>query len=404
MAEGFFINTERLKTYQAHSSPVSMGNLALAAPNYLSEHEQQKRYDLTTLFAEQVEGNIRTDFELKFTGYDLIGEDGRGMDEITKTALTDAEVMANKHPELSFEKRRRKLEREEFRELVGMANGFGPNTMIVVSDFPAELKAAKEDVGGYSVSRKQTMLRVLSRKKDGNVHMSSINLDGSNRQALEAIYASYGIEPEKGELLGQRIRVELDEAEQESAVDDIRKTYDASMTEQFGGEWYGGRRPADRRNTYEFVLRQHDLIDECIRLDKLGWLNEEFMYGVVARMQERFIKYSEGDVAASIAVTSTELTALHQEIIGAGQRAGAMGKVFSGCGVTMGAKGLKGSVSFKLAGYGNQSFDDEDGDCEFISKECPSCGTENVLTRSTKTDSGRIVSGSCGCSKYYAAA
>lgn len=37
----------------------------------------------------------------------------------------------------------------------------------------------------------------------------------------------------------------------------------------------------------------------------------------------------------------------------------------------------------------------DDGDCEFISKSCPECGTKNVKTIVTKTH----ISGSCGCSK-----
>jgi hypothetical protein len=41
-----------------------------------------------------------------------------------------------------------------------------------------------------------------------------------------------------------------------------------------------------------------------------------------------------------------------------------------------------------------------DGDCDFISKKCPLCGTKNVRTLIRKLPSGqKHISGSCGCSK-----
>jgi len=42
----------------------------------------------------------------------------------------------------------------------------------------------------------------------------------------------------------------------------------------------------------------------------------------------------------------------------------------------------------------------EDGDCDFISKQCPLCGTKNVKTLVRRLPSGKKhISGSCGCSK-----
>jgi hypothetical protein len=49
----------------------------------------------------------------------------------------------------------------------------------------------------------------------------------------------------------------------------------------------------------------------------------------------------------------------------------------------------------------DQNGGEEEGDCEFISKECPLCHAKNVKTRVTgisKTDKKHI-KGSCGCSK-----
>lgn len=352
------------------------------------EHEQ--RYDLETYFAELVNGSMRTDFEMHFNGRDLISEDGRGLDETTKDGQLEARKQAKGAPDLWFEVRRRDLEREEFHEAIEMARGERPNTIIAVSDFPQELTDAKGDVGGYNVTRKQTMLRILTRQPGGKVHMYSQSLDGSNRQGLEAIYEHFGLHPEPGELLGQRINVDLPPEKQAILADELTGTYDRSLEAQHGGQWYAGRRPADYRNTYEFVCRQQDLVDECIRLDGFGWLNDSFMYDVAAEMNERFKVEKQGVTRPGFRSMAIDPAILHQAIERAGTEARSRGTSFSACGVTLNADGSSGD-QFEQAGYGNKI----DEDCEFKSKKCPECGEKNVWTKVTKDK----ITGSCGCTK-----
>ncbi len=352
--------------------------------------EYEQRYDLQTYFAELVDGSMRTDFEMRFDGSDLISEDGRGLDATTKDGQRDASRLAERAPDLSFEVRRRGAEREEFHEAVEMARGKRPNTIIAVSDFPQELLDAKHDVGGYNVTRKQTMLRVLTRQPDGSVRMYSQSLDGSDRQALEAIYGRFGVRPEPGELLGQRINVDLPPEQQAVLTDELTGIYDRSLESQHGGQWHAGRRPADYRNTYEFVCRQQDLIDECIRLDNLGWLNENFMYDVAAEMNNRFKAESARLGPKNPRPNIVDSALLHQAIEQAGVGARGQGLSFSACGVTLNADGTNGN-QFEQAGYGSKT----DKDCEFTSKSCPMCGSKNVRTKVTSTR----ISGSCGCSK-----
>src|SRR5665213_2620116 len=148
--------------------------------NDREERERQQRYDLTTQFAELIDGSMTTEFELDFNGHDLIGEDGRGLEETTRIGLQEATAVVKANPNLWFEVRRRSFEREEFEELIKMASGEGPNTMVVVSDFPAELMDATEDVGGYNTRRQQTMMRLFFRRADGTMLMYSQSLDGSS--------------------------------------------------------------------------------------------------------------------------------------------------------------------------------------------------------------------------------
>ncbi len=342
--------------------------LAIQA-EYISfeQREQQKRYDLNTQFAELVDGNMRTNFELQLVGNDLIGEDGRSLRVITDKALAEVQAMAKLNPRLWFEVRRRGLEKDEIDEAVAMARGEGPNTMVIESDFPSELENTPEDVGGYNVRRKQTMQRVLIRKPDGNIQMYSQSLDGSNREALEAIYACFGKTPEPGELLGQRIRIDLPWEEQTNLIDELTGIYDRSLTDQFGGEWYAGRRPVDYRNTYDFVQVQHDLINECIRLDNLGWLNEETMYKIAATMQQRFNHYNYQTPTTTAGLPAPDMSILYREIERAGRQASQMGMSFSACGMTLRAGGFDSSTEnqLELAGYGNKPEEDEYGSLTF---------------------------------------
>jgi len=341
---------------------------ALRKPSlYQEQAELRQHYDLQTQFAELVDGNMRTSFELRFNGSDLIGEDGRSMNKVTHDALDEAKEVAKADLNLWFEVRRRSYERDELHELIDMAYGEQPNTMVVVSDFPPELMGAARDVGGYNVRRKQTMLRVLAHKPDGNIQMYSQSLDGSNRTALEAIYASFGIKPKTGELLGQRISAELSPDQQTTLIDELTGTYDKSLVAQYGGEWYAGRRPADYSNTYDFVCGQHDLIEECVRLQNLGWFNDKMMYKISAAMQRRFKAAQQGTIGIMPHLAAIDPAVLHREIESAGAQARQTGMSFSACGVTLRAEGLDGSTKdqLDLAGYGNKSREDKYGSLTF---------------------------------------
>lgn len=355
------------------------------------EIELQARYDLQTQFSELVDGCMHTTFDLSFDGKDLYGPDGRGLDEVTKNGLEDAKDLAKKNPQMWFGIRRSSFEREERTELIKMAKGDGPNTMVVASDFPAELMNANQDVGGYNVTRKQCMLRVLTRLPSGEVRMHSQSLDGSNRQALEAIYERFGMNPDPGELLGQRINVDLEIEEQANLVGELTGIYDRSLSEQYGGEWYAGRRPADIRNTYDFVCLQEDIIETCIRLQRAGQLNDNIMYNAAATMQKRFESKNVSIVNEDIIKNhSKNSSRLYEELIMNGEQARLAGKTFNACGSTLSGDGFSTQDGFLDTGYGNK---ETKSDCTYISKECPMCGTKNVRTKETSTH----IIGLCGC-------
>ncbi len=374
--------------------------------------ERQARYDLQTQFSELVDGSMRTEFELIFDGRDLYGQDGRSMSDITQKSLRDAHKTAQANPSLLFEARRRGYEKTEIELAIEMAKGNRPNTMIIVSDFPPELVNATADVGGYSVTRKQTMLRVLARLPNGKIKMYSRSLDGSDRRALEAIYAHMGGQAAPGELLGQRMSKDLSAEQQLTLIDELTSVYDRSLTAQRGGAWHAGRSPADYRNTYDFVCRQHDIIDEGVRLKNLGRLTPEIMYKMAATMNARFkgVKVRGGDGAAMPVIFGADMRyALYQELEMNGRQAQRMGRTFSACGETLTAKNSDDSSpsssteqDMKEAGYGNQSAvqPESGGVCVYVHDGCYCCGLNTdgtVRTSKMKVMARRDSSGIAHC-------
>lgn len=322
--------------------------------------------DAATWAAEVLEGNMRTEFEFNFDGRELYGHDGRALTPIFDDATQEAEIKAQQDPSLAFEVRRTKIERGELDDILAMARGEGPNTMVIESDFPEELRDSPVDVGGYNVKRQQAMLRVISRKPDGRITMVSQSLEGSNRQGLEAIRNSLGYETQPGELLGQRMHIDLEPEEQEFFVDQLTGVYDRDLSHQQGGEWRAGWRvPTNRArlNTYDFVLQQDDLIRSFI---KDSARNPDNLYGFAAAMQKRYEQAVKGGQfqppAQAINFAANPMIEMYQAAL----EAKAEGTVFSGCGVSVGRNGeLSTEQELRNLGYGDKADEDKFGSLTF---------------------------------------
>ena len=350
-----------------------------------NEHDAHLRFydDTTTLMAEMLDGSMRTVFDYYYDGHDLYSHDGGALKPLFKEAIRDAEKLVAKNPNLAFELRRRWTENGELNDMLAMASGDAPNTMVTVSDFPPELMDATEDVGGYNVRRKQTMLRVITRQADGSLRMYSQSLDGSDRQALESIYHEMGFDPEAGELLGQRMHLEVPDDDQEYLIDKLMGIYDRSMQTSYGGNWYPGRQPVDYRNTYEFVCGQTDLLEAFT--NSVESLDQHKVYNLAAALQNR---YTNKPMPANIHV-APRMNPLW-EMQHAGNIARAENKSFSGCGITLNVGGSSDLNSeFSEQGYGNQT--NEETKYNFDKKmHCVVC------QQSPKKDEAKKMCGPCG--------
>jgi len=319
------------------------------------DYEARAKNDAETWLAEVLDGNMRTPFEFVFDGRELYADDGGACKPIFEEALKDANAIADASPNLSFELRRRRKELEEYYDMLAMARGELPNTMVVVSDFPPELMDTHEDVGGYNVKRKQAMLRVLA-YRDGKITMTSQSLDLSNREALEAIYQHLGVECESGELLGQRIHIDASSERQEFLVDELTGVYDRSLQQQKGGTWHAGQRDVRPLNTYEFVCQQTDLTsilaDEFLK----GSYSSEIVYGIAAAARKRYMGYIEVRILHDSIYIDPQIRQqlLWEEIMQATTEAKTQGIVFSGCGASVGVS-LGAEDQLSANGYGNKT-------------------------------------------------
>ncbi len=352
--------------------------------------EQRVHDNLKTWLAETLHGTMRTLFEYRFDGRELYARDGGELAPIFDDAITAAEEIARCEPNLAFELRRRQIERSEYEAMLEMARGELPNTMVVVSDFPEELMDATEDVGGYNVHRKQAMLRVITRHEDGRLLMRSQSLDGSNRRALEAMYTALGYRAEPGELLGQRMHLDLPDDDREFLTDYLMGVYDRELSAQYGGLWYAGIQGANPFNTYEFVLAQEDLLGTYLKLSQ-GEANTQLLYGVAAAMQERYDLALKGRLPfAAMEFNPHSMHTVYGEMQAAGQRATAAGKAFNGCGASIGPSGqMTAANEIGELGYGNKT--DEETKYKFDRKmHCVVCQAP------PKKDEPKKMCGPCG--------
>ena len=313
--------------------------------------------DTTTWLAEALNGNMRTAFSYSPSTEGLVAQrDNRPIKKIFVDAVEETRQKNEQDQRFGFEHRRRLVELDEYEEMQTMSDDpTAPNTMIVVSDFPEELRNAGKDFGGYNTTRQQTMLRVITKDQTGMITLVSQSLDKSDREGLEAIYGRFGIMPQRGELLGQRIKINIDEKFQKQLPNVLTNIYDTKLTEKYGGEWFAGRNPTDYRNTYDFACQQTDLIN----VFNAGSKNLDARLGLVAAVEVRFenrtLKPNKnlGNYFGGLQFISA---AAEMEFYG--RLAKASGKPYSGCGMTIGGS----NEELSALGYGDADKKNDSGD------------------------------------------
>lgn len=331
-------------------------------------HELATRDDTATWLAEALDGSMRSEFSYRFDGLDLIARDGRALKPIFMDAIEDARDKTEHDPSKHFELRRREIELQEYDDIIAMAKGDTPNTLIVVSDFPEELESSQKDIGGYNVTRKQAMLRVITREDNGEIKMVSQSLDRSDRRGLEKLYKFVGEEAMPGELLEQRIALNLDSKIKDKLPETLTRVYDNHLQDYYGGEWYAGRRGEDRRNTFEFANMQQDLLQAFFA----GPRDQSATYNLAAAIQGRFDSKSWHEQISISAFNNPDrpMLSVIMEMEQQGRRARAEGRDYSGCGSTI---SMGSEEELSNLGYGDSDKKSDDGEMKCVN--CPECKT-----------------------------
>lgn len=324
--------------------------------------ELQRRNDLETLFAECIDGSMRTPFEYSYDANKdkLFARDGSDIDKIFDDSYVDICKVVEENPNAEFDKRRVAKELGERDDMYAMVKGELPNTMVVVSDFPEELQDYPSNYRGYNISRKQTMLRIVV-KNGSSLVMYSQSLDLSDRRGLEAIYGYLGFEAKSGELLGQRMHLELESKRQQSLIDELQNTYDQELMRRTGKLYNAGIEVnSDERiiNTYDFVRSQKDLVGLAVA-EVLGFnFNSDKLYSTIAALQYRYEgmkKKNQPSSILSIPKTPAQASLLYYSIDmerqRASQEARREGKTFSACGLTIDVGELSSVEELSGLGY-----------------------------------------------------
>ena len=379
-------------------------------PHPTQYNEQLRlRNDIETLYAESLCGSMRTPaiYDYDPLAVELYAEDGGLLGSVFENALKDIEQKAVEYPEFNFEVRRRRHERAEYDEMLNMMDNESTNTIVVVSDFPAELQDANQSVGGYDIDRKQAYIRVLA--KDGDkLYLYSQSLDGSDRHALEQLYTELGYQAKPGELLGQRLQITLDPQDQHLLIDRLTATYDDMLQQNTGVKHYAGipMYNIDPIDTYAFVKKQSDIIGLSITMHASGELTYKKQYDMMALLRERYEKAKQGVMEEiqyaknNIGHLALQHAVVEQQSQQAGTKAQAEGRGFSFCGQTMRAsQAAEATDQTGAAGYSSANktatAEDKFGPLEFKCQK----GHWNKRPRNELIDNCKTCNIAVGCGK-----
>lgn len=230
---------------------------------YEQVRRERRRTDELTEASEKLAAPMANTFEYQLGSDGELYFQGQSLKEVFETGLMIAKELVKNQPQFSVELLRRYIELDEYGAMTTLARATGeaPDVLVVLSPIPDAVVNGVE-LGAYDLSRRKTMARVFERTDDG-IRATSVSLDRTDRDGLQAIAAMFGetLREDEGseDILRHRLwgwRDELSSAPFRS----VRETYDAVLTRKYGGRWFGGRQDAKELSALDFIEKQTDLI------------------------------------------------------------------------------------------------------------------------------------------------
>ncbi|HKX72427.1 MAG TPA: hypothetical protein VJM32_00240 [Candidatus Saccharimonadales bacterium] len=226
---------------------------------------ERRLYDEVTDAAERVRAPISPKQEFELSDDGLVSARGELLRPVLMVGLAEAQRMAMTNPDWQVEVVRRTIDLQEYDDLERLARaGEGSGALVSYWLIP-DAVVEGSTIPGYNRERLKMFTRVAVPTAKG-LEIKYHSYDGSYRPGVQAMDELLGfafdanrtseqIASERRFLEGPVPSIdELDEV--------LRQAYDDTLTRDFGGEWFGGRRPLPVRDVLGFITNQHGLLRE----------------------------------------------------------------------------------------------------------------------------------------------
>lgn len=228
--------------------------------------------DEITDAAERVRATHEITQEFFLSPDGLVNDLGQQVRPLIANGLEYARTLAASNPDWQVEVERRQIELEEYDAIEALAQeGEGSGAIFSFWLIPDSVRHGKSSLPGYNRERLK-MYRRLAVPTENGVLIRHGSLDGSNYQATQAMFDWLGEELPLGlnseEIARRRVRTRVPVDSITDTDNMLRGIYDGSLSEQFGGQWYGGRPPLATTDLVDFIGRQKDLLAEHMAIVK----------------------------------------------------------------------------------------------------------------------------------------
>jgi hypothetical protein len=257
--------------------------------------------------------------------------------QMHENGVARARSMAELNGEFKFYEEISKAELSEALAQEQLASYETPVAMITLSlcgDDVASEQALKKL--GRDPDQKRAFLRVSwTNGRDSQIYLDSRSIDGMTLADGKQFLKELGTELPEGAsslnvLSTQLLFNGLAESDLSNLADKLVDSYDQKLFEKTGIKHKAGRSETDARDTYEFVLQQHDLLNvhmeslcelakRNLPLPLMAQYTDNLRYDIMASFKQRL----EGKWE--------ELGSLAESVSHAGGSERASGTVFSGC-------------------------------------------------------------------------
>lgn len=328
------------------------------------------RQDETTWAGETLDAPLHKPLEYAYQNGELYSSQAQPMSKIFEGSVSYYDDLRRQESRAEFQYRRSLVEQEEFKDMVRMAEGKLPNTMVVFSTYPDEMEGETEDYLGYQTRRKLGFIRVISRNDNGNISMRTHSFDGHFKPGIESMFQYVGGTVDwKTDPLQQRVYMDIEKHDECGLLlDQILYQYDKALHETYGGQWFAGRSGQAEREAIRFVEQQNDLV--YVHVKEILGIKERDMpmdarqlaldtqrYNFAIALRRRF----ENSVS--------EFGDVSREMSTAGAIGRSEGETVSGCGMTVTSDTPSESLELSQAGYGTPRLHEG----EFIIDKCMQC-------------------------------